>query len=132
MMYIQETIARGKPSNYIVEAIDDLYAMIRRLVGDDEGKKSDSWRLHIRCPLSVALSQLPSLVTRRCRLISGCNTPRLALHLPPSHPSFLLFLLRQMRFTRRGGVATSATPSAPMTRAARKVHVRCCPCQERK
>ena len=64
MMYIQEIIARGEPSNYIMEAIGDLYAMIRRLVGDDEGKKSDSWRLHIRGPLSVALSQLPSLVTR--------------------------------------------------------------------
>ena len=47
-----------------MEAIGDLYAMIRRLVeDDDEGKKSDRWRLHIR-PLSVALSQLPSLVTR--------------------------------------------------------------------
>ena len=31
-MYIPEIIARVEPSNYIMEAIGDLYAMIRRLV----------------------------------------------------------------------------------------------------
>ena len=95
MMYIQEIIARGKPSNYIMEAIGDLYAMIRRLVGDDEGKKSDSWHggsisvrylspYHsFRVSLRADADLFPAVTRRALRCIFPLPPSSLFLIIPP-------------------------------------------------